>query len=188
MGLSRSWWSLKRLGSGPGRRLCAWLLALLLAPPVLAVGEDEVKAAFLAKFGHYVSWPADRAPGPDRPLVIGVLGRASFIDLLRQRAREESARGPAMQVRRLGSLDDAQGVHILFIGAQALEPQALRQAGLRACLLVGDSNGFLDEGGMIRLTTDNNRIRFDIDVDAAERAGLKFSAKLLKLAREVRGK
>jgi hypothetical protein len=59
----------------------------------------------------------------------------------------------------------------------------LRGANL---LLVGDTTGFASSGGTIEFTVDqDNRVRFTINTDAADRAGLKFSAKLLALAKIV---
>ncbi|MBI2380572.1 MAG: YfiR family protein [Gammaproteobacteria bacterium] len=181
---------------GPGRLVwrglagCALLLAFcLLSPRAFAASEEEIKAAFLTKFGLYITWPAGRAPSADKPYVIGLLGDVSFASMLEQRASEESERGHAMQVRRLRTPGEAAGVHLLFISASEADAEGRLLPALAqcACLLVGESERFLDLGGMIRLALDQKRIRFDVNVAAAERAGLKVSAKMLQHARTVQG-
>ena len=52
-------------------------------------------------------------------------------------------------------------------------------------LLVGETNGFAVSGGTIEFTLEDNHVHFTINTDAANRSGLKFSSKLLALARIV---
>lgn len=198
--LIRFWCSRQRGdadGCEPGRR--AWLrllglAALLAASPwpvagASAASEEEVKAAFLTKFSLYVSWPPALSLDPKKPFVIGLLGRVPFAEILESRAAVESERGNLMSVRRLSSARDADGVHLVFVGASeaAREPALLPELARGGSLLVGESEQFLEHGGMIRLVLDNKRVKFDVDVAAAERAGLKVSAKMLQHARTVRG-
>ena len=60
--------------------------------------------------------------------------------------------------------------------------QQVRGTGV---LLVGESDGFAAAGGIIQFALEDNRVRFLINTDAAERAGLKVSSKLLSLAHVV---
>ena len=46
--------------------------------------------------------------------------------------------------------------------------------------------GFLDRGGMIRFRLVDNRVRFDINLGAVQRSGLRVSARLLGVANAVR--
>lgn len=189
MGVTRWWATMGRL-----RGFALYALSLLLAlslpaSAATAASEDEIKAAFLTKFGLYITWPPGREPAADKPYVIGLLGDVSFAALLEQRADEENGRGNAMRVRRLASPAEATGVHLLFVSAsEDGEEVGLLSALARcACLLVGESERFLERGGMIRLALEKKRIRFDVNVAAAERAGLKVSAKMLQHARTVQG-
>jgi hypothetical protein len=54
-------------------------------------------------------------------------------------------------------------------------------------LTIGESTTFLDEGGLINLRLVDGRVRFDVNVDAANRVGVRFSSQLLRLALSVRG-
>ena len=50
---------------------------------------------------------------------------------------------------------------------------------------MGDSDDFTEVGGIIRLYQEGNNLRIEINIDAAERAGLKISSKLLSLAKVI---
>jgi len=54
-------------------------------------------------------------------------------------------------------------------------------------LTVGEGSTFVKHGGAIGFFLDNNRVRFDISQLALQRAGLKASSKLLRVARNVEG-
>jgi hypothetical protein len=85
--------------------------------------------------------------------------------------------------------EDLRGAHILFISASERKRLPMILAGLRgsSVLTVGDTAGFLEAGGMIQFLNENNRVRFAISVDAASRARLKLSSKLLSLAKVAGG-
>ena len=52
-------------------------------------------------------------------------------------------------------------------------------------LTVGDQNGFVQAGGMIGLRVEDSRVRFDVNLAAAQRAGLTLNSQMLKLAGQV---
>jgi hypothetical protein len=52
-------------------------------------------------------------------------------------------------------------------------------------LLVGEFPGFAGAGGTLQFTIEDNRVRFLINTDAAQRAGLRLSSKLLSVATVV---
>jgi hypothetical protein len=50
-------------------------------------------------------------------------------------------------------------------------------------LTVSDAEGFASQGGVIGLFLEDNRVRFEVDLTAAQAAGLQISSKLLRLSR-----
>jgi hypothetical protein len=50
-------------------------------------------------------------------------------------------------------------------------------------LTVGESPHFTLNGGAVRFFLEHDRVRFEINIDAVERAHLKISAQLLSLAK-----
>ena len=151
------------------------------------LSEYEVKAAYLYNFARFVEWPAATAGPPPKALTICILGQDPFGDAFTSIAGKE-VRGRTITVaRRLnGACPDS--CDILFISASERRrlSQILDQLGTRAVLTVSDIDGFSRAGGMIRFVLDGNKVHFEINVDAASRADLALSSKLLKLARVLR--
>jgi hypothetical protein len=145
--------------------------------------EYAVKAAFLFNFAKFVDWPAD-ALANGGSVAICVLGEDPFGDTLDTLTHGERVNGHDIAIRRLRSAQDARACHILFISASERHHlveilYVLRGASV---LTVGDVDEFAQVGGIIRLTKQNYRIGVEISAQAAERAHVKISSKLLSLA------
>ncbi|CAG0945533.1 hypothetical protein ANRL1_02405 [Anaerolineae bacterium] len=153
------------------------------APP----SEYHVKAAFIFNFAKFVEWPESSFGRRDAPLVVGILGRDPFGDAL-DSIRGKNVQGRSIVVRRIEKGEDLAGCHILFVCASERRGAASVVKDLRNApvLLVSDIKGFTRLGGTIGLRTVRNRIQFEINPDAAQRAGLRMSAQLLRLATIVR--
>jgi len=150
-----------------------------------AVDEYRVKALFLVNFARFVEWPAD---APQDPIVIGIIGQDPFGRWLDDAVRGTKVNGHELVVRRLRNAEDARKCRIVFVAgseSSGLQPilDALKGAPV---LTIGDTEGFAELGGVINLRLEDNRVRFDINQDAARRAGLTVSSKLLSLARIVK--
>lgn len=147
--------------------------------------EQEVKAAYLFKFLSYVEWPAAAFGGPHAPFVIGVLESEEVRGALAGIVRGREVQGRPVEVRRLRDGETTEGAHVLFVGREATAslPQLLGRPGL---LIVGEEEEALDLGAMINLLRLDNRIRFEVAPQAAERSGLHISSRLLALAHAVR--
>lgn len=151
--------------------------------------ERAVKAAFVYKFIAYVDWPATAFESPDAPFVIGVLGSDAIAEELRQIVAGRAVGERAVQVRQLREGDAATDVHVLFVGRgeAARIPALARSLQGRPTLIVGESAGALAAGAMINLiVAADGRVRFEVAQDAAERASLRLSSRMLALARAVR--
>lgn len=177
----------------PRRELLLALLSLLLLGLASSAAraesvpkEYQLKAAFLYNFSKFVQWPADRFANETSPIVIAVLGPSPFGGELDRLVRERLVNGRAIEVRPIASAADISRAHIVFVPAGA-EP--LLDAGplvAPGVLTVGESEGFASRGGIIRFILVEEKVRFEIDQGSAERAGLKLSGQLLKLATVIR--
>jgi len=152
-------------------------------------GEYQVKAAFLFNFAKFVEWPSSSLPDPSAPLRICILGRDPFGEELRNITKEKTVSGRKLQIDQVVDLRQARTCQILFIAssekAQLKETlDALQGANV---LTVSDTNGFLEQGGMINFVLENDRVQFGVNRKAAEKAGLKISSKLLSVAKLVVG-
>lgn len=164
-----------------------FLLGRAIAPAQTA-SEREVKAAMLYSFTKFVEWPAASFPDAKSPLTLCVLGKDPFGALLDQAVGDRSVAGRTVQVLRSQRPAELRGCQLVFISSserRRLEEvlPALPQTGV---LTVSDMDGFTRTGGMVGFVLDDNKVRFEVNLDAAEHAKLKISARLLKLARDVR--
>jgi hypothetical protein len=184
-----------KVGGMPGPWRVPWVLgvAMLLLGVACAqsptAGEYQVKAAFLYNFAKFVEWPPSSFPDASAPLRICVFGRDPFGQELRNITNEKTVNGRKLEVAHVSDLQAARSCHVLFIASSGGTPVKQIVEGLRGAsvLTVGDSKGFTDQGGMINLVLENDRVQFEVSPAAAERAGLKISSKLLSVAKLVVG-
>jgi hypothetical protein len=162
--------------------LCCMLLATLCANAQEAgPTEYQVKAAFLYNFAKFIEWPADTGT-----LNLCILGEDNFgrdIDDI----EGKTAAGKVLSVRRIKSVHEIRKCRMLFIASpenERLDSVLAAAQGLNI-LTVGDTNGYAERGVIINFYKEQNKIRFEINKDAAEHSGLKISSKLFGLARIV---
>jgi hypothetical protein len=147
--------------------------------------EYEIKAAFLFNFAKFVEWPVRNLEDIDGSFIIGILGKDPFNSALEQTIGDKTVGGAAIEIRRFSKAEDLRFCHILFISGSEKSslPAILKRLEGRSVLTVSDLPDFARFGGMITFYTENNKVRFMIHIQAAEKAGLKLSAKLLTLAK-----
>lgn len=142
--------------------------------------EYKVKASYLYNFLQFVEWP----PGafPNNTIFICVLGVDKFGSALRA-ITGEVVRGRTIAVRYYLEVKDLENCHMVFVSASesSRDWQVAPQLTGRPVLIVGEANGFLERGGIINLIRVQDKIRFEINQQAAKRNHLKISAQLLKL-------
>lgn len=149
--------------------------------------EYQVKAAFLFNFAKFVEWPADAFRSDDAPLQICVLGQDPFDPDFEQAIAEKTVNGRRLEIIHPSGLDQAKACQIIFVAAS--EGPRLREILRRlrgsGALTVGDAAGFARMGGIINFVLDDSRVRFEINLQAADRAHLKLSARLLTVAKLI---
>jgi hypothetical protein len=146
-----------------------------------------VKAAFIYNFAKFAEWPARAFGGPSTPLRFCAIGAAPFGTAL-DALEGKPVRARPLVVRALDGVEEAAGCHVLFVGRGGAEgiPRVLDAVRGEPVLTVGESDGFCRAGGVINFVTRDGKVRFEINPDAADRAGIRLSAQLLRLARVVR--
>ncbi len=142
--------------------------------------EYDVKAAYLRNFVSFVEWPQNRIGASFN---ICLLGNDPFRGSLDELVQGESVNGRPVAVRRIGRVENT--CQILFVGSTAPAAFPALSAARPGMLLVGEKPSFLREGGMINFVVDSDRVRFDVNLKAAEQSSLKISSRLLAVARTV---
>lgn len=146
--------------------------------------EYRVKAAFLFNFAKFVEWPRDAFADPGSPIVISVLGNDPFGDVLAETVRDKTINGRKIIVLRTDEVEQVKTGHIVFISRSEEGNLGTILARLERshALTVSEVDRFVHRGGSINLVTEKDKVRFEINVAPAERAGLRISSKLLNLA------
>jgi hypothetical protein len=161
-------------------------IAILLLP-TLAVPQDvtgpALKAAFIYNLAKFTEWP-DLAAAP-QPFTMCVLGDPAVGDALERTVKDRLVAGNGVNVVRLTSVASHRTTcHILYVSGISSEQASMVIAALgnAPVLTISDIDGFADLGGIAQFFYEHGQLRFSIDTDAADRAHLQISAKVLKLA------
>jgi hypothetical protein len=182
------------------RRLAGCLVGLALAlagaapapaaaqaatPPTAS--ERSVKAAYIYRFVPYVEWPPAALP-QGAPIVIGVAGADDVAQELEQIVRTRRTDDRSIVVRRLAPNDAWTGLHVLYVGQEAVGrvQQVAKALHDRSVLTISDADGAVERGIVIGFVQSDSRLRFEVNAEAAERGGLKLSSRLLNVASRVR--
>ena len=154
-----------------------------------ALPEADLKAAVLYNFTKYVEWPADAFASAEAPIVVGVFGDEAFTRTLRTLLADKTAHKRGFTVKRLTNDADAKTCHILFFQtAESRRMGRVYESIKRLPILtVGESDDFMDQGGMVYLFFEDKQLRFEVHPPTAENAKLNVSSRLLRLAKIRRG-
>jgi hypothetical protein len=186
-------------GKAPGMLLPALLLLVALLFPTLLtplranpheVSEYQVKAAFLYNFVKFVEWPIVMSESSQDPIVVGILGPDPFGPVLDRTFADKRVGGRRFELRRYRTVEELQVCHVLFISSALKRDWSKVLSVVRDApvMTVSDGDGFVKSGGIIELLLEDNKIRFDINLNEAKKSRLKISAQLLQLAGKVEGK
>jgi hypothetical protein len=178
-----------------GVKLCALSLVAFLilsgAPFMRAQAtptvEYRLKAAFLYNFIKFVEWPSDAFTSDKAPILLCVFGNDPFGNALDEILQGKTINSREVLARRINELPDLKSCQLVFVSHQEDKQLSKILGSLRgtSALVVGESDGFAERGGGIQFYLEDNKLRFAVNVDAAQKARLSVSSKLLALARIV---
>jgi hypothetical protein len=184
------------------KRLFGWAIALLgsmvlLLMPTnsgfceeLSLTKYQVEAVFLFNFAKYVDWPTTAFTNATEPIVIGVLGADPFDENLQHVVDGKTVNGRTFVIKYLTSDSELSGCQILFISDSEASRMdgILDKASALPILTVGEDEQFAKKNGIIDFMLKDGKIRLEIDLAAARKAGLTISSRLLAVADVVNGK
>jgi hypothetical protein len=166
--------------------------------------EYQVKAAFLYNFFQFVDWPKEKLTDSNEPIIIGIIGKDPFGDAF-EPLKDKKVKGRSIVIKRFKSFEELKKpaekdkpessqeiktlteCHLLFIcsSEQKNLKEIINTVKNQSVLAVGEIEGFLEAGGIINLLVEEKKIRFEINITAAERAKLRIRAELLRLAKRL---
>ncbi len=151
--------------------------------------EYQIKAGFLYKFLLFAEWPEEAYSEPDDTIIIGIIGKDSFGNAF-EPVEGEIIDGRTLTVRRFKedvSIAALEECHILFISSSLKKEmnKILKTLNEYPVLTVSEVRWFTQTGVMVNFLSKGNRIGFEINKTAAERVGIKFRSKLLRVAERI---
>jgi len=184
------------------RRLRAVLaiLPILLASATLNAqntsGSSEylIKAGFIYNFANLVQWPSTSFAQPDSPIVIVILGEDHFGTTLDHALEGKKVNARSFVIKRARSVSELHRAlgpqkecQILYVSSSEMPHlgEAIQLLKGVPVLTIGETPGFAKNGGIINLILEDNKVRFEVNVQAAKEADLNISSRLLALARIV---
>ena len=149
--------------------------------------EYLIKAGFIYNFANLVQWPSNAFIQADSPIVIGILGEDPFGTVLDRVLAGKKVNGRVFLLKRLKSVPDLKECHIVFVSSSEIAhlAEAIHVVKGMPILTIGEIPGFARRGGIINLVLEDNKVHFEVNVEAAKEADLNISSRLLALARIV---
>lgn len=153
-------------------------------PQAPALTPYQIKAGFIYNFAMATKWLAED-PNPNAPLVFGILGedpsQGEFA--LLQGAKVGTNR--TLAVKLCKDLTEAKECHMLFISGSEKSnmPTLLDEMKDLPVLTITDAEVGARSRGIIHFVQEKDKLRFEVSVAAAERAKLKISSQVLKVAK-----
>ena len=191
------------------------VLALaLFVMPIAARAQDDseqsreykIKAAFLYNFIKFVDWPKEKIGDSNEPVIIGIICKhVGHIGEAIEPVKDKKAKGRNIVVKRFGSFEELKKsgrkdkaelarkikaltkCHLLFICSSEEKnfKEIINLVKDHNVLTVGETKGFLESGGIINFLMEEKKVRFEVNITAAERAKVEIRSKLLRLAKRV---
>ena len=176
---------------------CSSLVAVQVRADSTSSREYQVKAAFLYNFINFIDWPEENINTDKKnPIVIGIIGKNPFGNAF-EPIKDKEVKDRKVTVKQFENLEElkktienstaAQQCHLLYISSSEKEnlKKILDLIKDKSILTVGDTEHFLESEGIINFLMEDNKVCFEINKTAAERAKLKIRSKLLRLAKRV---
>ena len=168
--------------------LCSSLLILAsnVESDVFTPTENQVKAAYLYNFTKFVEWP--ETSFTDNTFSICVYGNNPVVKEISSELAGKSSLDKNLSIRRVLNVEAARSCQMLYIAKAEKDDVDDAVKGLEQLpvLTVSDIRGFVSREGMIEFIPEEGRLRFGVNIAAAQRAHLKVSSQLIKVAKSVR--
>jgi uncharacterized protein DUF4154 len=180
-----------RPSSGGHRCRGLRLAGIVLLAAIRAASEDtmeeyQLKAGFVYNIAKFVEWPAEALAHSNDPLIGCILGDSPLGAVLEQAAGNRAIHGRKLVVRSISAPRETRGCHFVFVSLSA--QKAWRAASdygrLGGMLTIGEGDAL--DGVIVNLKRDGDKIRIQVDLDAARHGKLQISSKLLSLSEIVK--
>ena len=152
--------------------------------------EYKVKAGFVFNFFKFVQWPESSFTTPTSPFVLGIFSSDPSLSALEQVLRGKQVNGRPVLVKPLSNVEEGQACHLVFLSRAEKRrvSEMLNTVKHLPVVTVSEIEGFAQDGGIVNFVLRDGSVRLEINLEAAERVGLKISAKLSSVGSLVKPK
>ena len=151
--------------------------------------EYKVKAGFIYNFSKFVEWPEEKPSQDPNSIIIGIIPDTSETDVFFS-LTNKSVGGKRIRVKKFRDVRDkgVEQCHILFFDSkdEGSVKESLLIVQYRSVLTIGHMEGFIQAGGIINFFTEEGRLRFEVNLNAAKRARIKLGSQILMSAEIIR--
>jgi hypothetical protein len=146
--------------------------------------EYQLKAAFLFNFTRFINWPPESTSNSPGSFYFCVTRLTPLGPALERFIQGKKVYGRKPELNYISNAHHLAGCHVLFVSQSEQQsiPGILHAVAGESVLTVGETKNFASRGGMIEFLIVANKLRFEINLQAARRARLEISSQLLKLA------
>ncbi len=172
------------------RRMNRFLLCILVfCFPVLTGMQTaprgdtnaRIKSVFIYNFTRYIEWPETARGGN---FIINVFGsNTALVAELNNMAKTKTVGTQKIEIRNTTSLDAVGSSHILFVCGDNTTPfsEILNKVKGKNVLIVTEKPGFARQGSAINFVIVQNKQKFELNKNNAEKYNLKVSTTLVQL-------
>ncbi|MDQ6956777.1 MAG: YfiR family protein [Mariprofundaceae bacterium] len=172
--------------------ICFFLLpsGLFASESLPIVQEDKIKAVYIFNFVRFTEWPLTQTTSANKRMNLSILGNRDLLKILNGKSFRKTALGVRLNARVCvmpSCITDSQALFIDSSESEVLT-EMLSLLSNKPVLTISDIPGFAEQGGMIELNRDNDKIIFRINLEAIKRVNLYVSSQLLQMAEIVGNK
>lgn len=162
-------------------------IIILHKPSHANVIEYKVKAAFIEKFTRFIEWPFGEGEGSSSPFIIGVVGETAIREYLNELAEKRKIKGKDIVIKAINDMSQINECQVVFISKASTNAvgNVISRTWNRPILTISECSGCAERGLLINFYLQEEYVRFEINDAAVKKSGLKFSSKLLKLAKII---
>ncbi len=149
--------------------------------------EYQIKAAFIYNFAKFVEWPQTVFENESDSIIICIAPNNEPDSDVFFSLNNKTVGGKKIKVRICDDIKDIGDCQILFL--DSTDPrfiqEVLRTVKDRSVLTVGHIRGFTQEGPVINFFIKEGKLRFEVNLDAAKRSGIKLGSQILMSAENI---
>lgn len=164
------------------KKLLTGVIAILLGSTAyMQTSIPKAQSLFIYNFSRMIEWPASYRTGD---FIIGVLGTADVAGELEVYTKGKKVGTQNIQVIRYKTPAEIQQCHILFIPFVRTKqlPEVITTISNKSTLIITEKSGALNEGAAINFIIMEDKMKFELKAENANKLGIKFSAKLQEMS------